>query len=109
MAETFYIKKGDTSPALLVDLTPTGVDITGATAVVFNMRARNGGAVKISRAAASIVTPTNPARVRYDWTAINTDTVGNYDGEFEVTRADGSVETFPNDSYITIQITGDIA
>lgn len=109
MTETFFIKEGDTSPALLVDLVPSGTDITGATGVVFSMRPRGSTTPTINRAAAVIVTPTNPARLRYNWQTGNTAVAGNYEGEFEVTRADGSIETFPNDSHITIQITGDIA
>lgn len=105
----FYIKKGDTSPSLLVDLTPSDTDITSATAVVFSMRPRSSTTPTVNRAAATIVTPTNPARLRYDWQAGNTAAAGIYEGEFEVTRADGSVETFPNDGYISIQITSDIA
>lgn len=109
MTETFFIKKGDTSPALLADLLPAGTDITGATAVVFSMRPRGSTTPTVNRAAATIVTPTNPARLRYNWTSLNTAAAGNFEGEFEVTRADGSIETFPNDGHIPISITGDIA
>lgn len=104
----FYIKKGDTSPSLLVSLTPSDVDITGAT-VVFNLRARGSAATKVDRAAAVIVSPSGPAQLRYDWLAGDTDTAGDYEAEFEVTRGDGSIETFPNDGNIEIRITGDIA
>lgn len=109
MAETFFLKRGDTSPSLLADLLPSDADITGATGVVFSMRQRGSVTPIVNRQPATIVSPTNPARIRYDWQAGDTATAGLFEGEFEVTRADGSVETFPNDSYITIQITGDIA
>lgn len=104
----FSIKQRDTSPSLLADLTPSDVDITGATGVVFNMRPRGSMTPTISRATAVIVTPTGPARLRYNWQAGDTATAGQYLGEFEVTRADGSVETFPNKSYIEIIIEDDI-
>jgi hypothetical protein len=108
MQDTFYLKRGDTSPSLLSAITPSTVDLTGAT-VRFNMRAADNGAVKVSRAAAVIVTPTGTPTVRYDWQAANVDTAGFYDAEFEVTYAGGAVETFPNDGFIRISITGDIA
>jgi len=46
--------------------------------------------------------------VRYNWTAADTDTVGSYQAEFEVTYADASIETFPNDGYIRVEIIDDI-
>jgi hypothetical protein len=107
MRETFYLKRGDTSPSLVYALTPTGVVLTGAT-VRFNMRLA-GGAVKVSRAAAVIVTETGTPTVRYDWQAANVDTAGFYEAEFEVTYAGGAVETFPNADFIAVQIGGDIA
>lgn len=106
MRDTFYLKRGDTSPSLIYALDPTTVVLTGAT-VRFNMRLSNG-AVKVNRAAAVIVT-TSPPVVRYDWQAGNVDTAGFYEAEFEVTYAGGAVETFPNSDFIRVQITGDIA
>lgn len=108
MAETFYLKSNDTSPSLLYALAPLSTDLTGA-AVCFNMRPATGGAVKVSRAAAVVVTETGTPTVRYDWTAQDTDTSGTYDGEFEVTYAGGAVETFPNTGFIKIVIAKDIA
>lgn len=107
MSDPFYIKEGDTSPALLYTLSPT-VDLTGAT-VVFNMRLRSDGSVKVNRAAAVIVSPATGGVVRYDWDADDTDTAGIYQAEFEVTYADSTVETFPNNGFIPVQIGGDIA
>jgi hypothetical protein len=108
LGDTFHMKKGDTSPSLLFTLSPASIDLTGAT-VRFSMRPKDGGAVKINRAAAVIVTPTGTPTVRYDWQAADTDTAGHFDAEFEVTYAGGAVETFPNDSFIRVSITGDIA
>lgn len=108
MRDTHYLKRGDTSPSLLYALDPATVDLTGAT-VRFNMRASEGGAVKVNRAAAVIVTATGTPTVRYDWLAGDVDTAAIYEAEFEVTYAGGAVETFPNDSFIRVAITGDIA
>lgn len=106
--DKFYLKRGDTSPSLAFALEPTTTVLSGAS-VVFNMRDRATGTVKVTRAAAVIVTATGTPTVRYDWAAGDTATAGTYDGEFEVTYSDLSVETFPNASNITIVIAGDIA
>lgn len=107
---TFYIKEGDTSPAIEYALSPTDIVLTGAS-VVFNMKDRRGQ-VKVNRQAATITddgaasdTPT----IQYDWSAADTDTAGTYYAEFEVTYADASVETFPNVGFITVEVEADIA
>jgi hypothetical protein len=107
MRETFYLKKGDTSPSLVYALFPESVDLTGAT-VRFNMRMKEG-AVKVSRAAAVTVTSTGTPTVRYDWHPADVDTAGFYEAEFEVTYTGGSIETFPNSDFIRVKITEDIA
>ena len=105
MAE-FFIKRGDTSPSLQYTLSPT-TDLTGAT-VVFNMSTANRSSVKVSRQTAVVVDAANGI-VRYDWQSADTDTAGDFLGEFEVTYADTKVETFPNSDDIDISIGKDIA
>lgn len=85
---TFTIYRGDTSPALRFALSPETVDLAGA-AVVFNMRGR------IARAPAAIVTASPPV-VEYAWAAGDTDLLGLYPAEFEVTFPGGAVETYRN-------------
>lgn len=106
---TFYVKQNDTSPAMLAtlqDADGNAVNVTGAT-VRFHMRAVGSTTVVVDEAA-TIVTDLD-GLVRYDWQAADTDTIGSYQAEFEVTYSDGSVETFPNDGYIRVEITDDIA
>ena len=104
---TFQIKQNDTSPqldAVLSDAAGVAIDL-GFGSVRFHMR-RAGGAVVID-AAATIVTAAS-GLVRYVWIAGDTDTAGSYQAEFEVTYADGAVETFPNSSNIQIDIMSDL-
>lgn len=106
---TFYVKQNDTSPAMLAtlqDADGNAIDITGSS-VRFHMRAI-GSPQTIVDASATIVTA-DAGLVRYDWDAADTDTIGSYQAEFEVTYADASIETFPNDGYIRVEITDDIA
>ncbi len=105
---TFYVKQNDTSPAMLAtlqDAEGNAVNLTGAT-VRFHMRSVGGGNPVVD-AAATVVTAASGI-VRYNWVAADTDTVGTYQAEFEVTYADASIETFPNDGYIVVQIIDDI-
>lgn len=106
---TFYIKRNDTSPSMLAklqDADGNAVNVTGAT-VRFHLRAIGSQTVTVDEAA-TIVTAID-GLVRYDWQAADTATIGSYQAEFEVTYADATVETFPNDGYIRVEIIGDIA
>lgn len=106
---TFYIKQNDTSPAMLAtlqDANSTAIDLTSAD-VRFHMRTI-GGTSAVVDAAAVIVTAAS-GLVRYDWQAADTASIGSYQAEFEVTYSDGSVETFPNDGYIRVEIKDDVA
>lgn len=106
---TFYLKQNDTSPAMLAtlqDANGTAVNLTAAT-VRLHMRAIGATQTKVN-ASATLVDPNNGI-VRYNWSASDTNTVGQFQAEFQVTYADGKIETFPNDSYIPVEITDDIA
>lgn len=109
MPDVFFLKRGDTGPAIqrqCLDEAGDPIALAGAT-VRFNMRLRDG-AVKVNRAAATIVEAATGV-VRYAWQAGDTDTAGTYEAEFEITYLDGSIETVPNAGWIEVTITGDIA
>ena len=105
----FYLKQGDTTSVLnrtLRDADGNVVDVTGAT-IVFSMM-NSAGTVKVNLQSASIVTAAQGA-VRYTWASADVDTVGTYRGEFKVTYSGGGIQRFPNDSYIVIEITDNVA
>ena len=107
---TFYIKQNDTRPELdvfLRDDKDRTINGTGAT-VKFNMRNASDNTVKVNNGSVTTVSSTS-GRVKYSFSAADTDTAGNFDGEFEVTFVGGQVETFPNDGFIKVIITDDVA
>jgi hypothetical protein len=105
---TFYIKTGDTSPAIRYALEPSSVVLTGAS-VRFQMRQRRsrGGATLID-AAAVVVTVTGTPTVEYQWEAADTANTGTFEAEFRVTYPNGRIETFPNDGFISVKVSEDI-
>jgi hypothetical protein len=104
MADIFQIKRRDTSPALLYRISPAPSSLAGAS-IIFNLK-NASGTVVINRAAAD---NTDSDILRYQWQAGDTDTVGQFQGEFEITYADGTVGTWPNRGFIPVVIYDDIA
>lgn len=103
----FSIKQNDTSPSLqatLKDAALNPVDLTGAT-VMFHMKSVDG-TVKIDQE--MTVTNESGGVVQYDWQSGDTDTVGTYYVEFEVTYADSSVETFPNNGNKVVSVVREL-
>ena len=106
---TFYLKQNDTAPSIRANLKDgdgAAIDLTGAS-IRFHMRTIGGTTSKVD-AAGYVISPPASGSVQYNWVGADTDTVDSYQAEFEVTYSDGTVETFPNDSYIRVEITDDI-
>ena len=106
----FNIKQNDTAPSLVAVLRDTRGRpriLTGAT-VVLHMRLQSDSTVKITSGSCTL-TDASLGIVTYPFTASNTDTAGVYLAEIQVTYADATVETFPNNDYIIVTITDDIA
>ena len=112
MSTRFYIKQGDTGPALvatLKDADGTPVSLAGISAVRFHMSKLDGTAVLNQLATADPNQMTNPGKVTYDWQDGDTDAAGMFVAEFEVDFGGGLVETFPNDSDLQIVVTREVA
>lgn len=107
----FYLKQDDTSPALvatLVDEDQVAIDLTSATGVAFHMIDPGTTTPKVNGGSVTVLDAPN-GRVSYAWQATDTDTAGDYDGEFEVTWTGGSKTTFPNFRFMRIRILKDIS
>jgi hypothetical protein len=64
------------------------------------------GVIKVD-AAMTIVESLNGI-IKYDWQTGDTDTVGTYYVEFEVTYADASIETFPNTGSLVVSVVREL-
>lgn len=105
MTETFYLKRGDTSPSIRLALEPAEAVLTGA-AARFQMRQR-GGALVLDAPAVVEAATGNPT-VRYDWQPADTAMAGLFEAEVRVQYASGAVETFPNFGFVLVRISEDI-
>ncbi len=103
----FLIKQNDLAPSIVGNLKAAGgnaKNLSDATSVVFKM-GTSTGTLKVSET----ITPFDAANgvCVYDWQEGDTDTAGTFFAEFEVTNANGTKETFPNDKPLTITVKAD--
>lgn len=107
---SYSIKRGDRRPPFTSTLEApidTPIDLTGCT-VKFLMAAKDSPyAVKVD-AAATIVSAVD-GTVSYAWGATDTDTIGTYEAEWEITYGDGTKMTVPGDSYLYVRVVRDVA
>jgi hypothetical protein len=109
----FNIKQNDTSPFKRVILTGADeannpLNLTGAS-VKYIMRPQAAGSTVKVNAAAVIISATTPVTVEYRWVAADTDTIGWFIDEWQVTFAGGAVETFPNTRHGSVLVHDDLA
>lgn len=105
---TFVIKQNDTSPSIeatLTNISGTAVNLNGSS-VRFHMKNMSNNSLIVDQAA-TIVNGIGGI-VRYAWQVADTQKPGLYTCEFEVTYADNSIETFPNDDKIIVSIESEI-
>lgn len=106
---TFYIKQGDTSPAIEYQLQNAkghAIDLTGFNDVEFHFRKEGVDSVKVNDDTDGNVTVTDPAngKVKYEWREGDTDEDGDHIAEWEVEYGDGTEETFPNRRDIQVNV-----
>ncbi|MHA1481848.1 MAG: hypothetical protein ACTSQA_00235 [Candidatus Heimdallarchaeaceae archaeon] len=103
----FRIKKNDTKPYLAVVLKEadgTVIDLTDAT-VQFNL---GNSSYKNVHSASADITDASAGEVEYRWDGTSdTNTIGDFFGEFEVTFADETVMTMPEDHSLKVEIYED--
>jgi hypothetical protein len=108
MAADFEIKAHDLLPVFRASLLADGsaINLTGAVGVKFIMATNDFATVVVNTTA--VIENAGSGIVRYDWTAGDTDTPGDYLAEWEVTWPGPQKQTFPVDAYHTITIFRDL-
>ena len=104
-----FWKQNDTAPAIaeqLFDGTGAAVVLTGAS-VKFMMWAPGDAVVKVN--ATATITDAATGKVSYTPIAADTNTIGDYLVEWQVTFSGGAIETFPNSGHQKVRVTDDIA
>lgn len=103
----FNIKQNDTSPSLqasLKDAASLPINLIGAS-VALHMKSVDS-TLKVN--SSMTVTDAENGIIRYDWQTGDTDTVGTYFVEFQVTYSDGSIETFPNNGNKIVSVVREL-
>lgn len=112
--KTLNIKRNDTLPkpkGRIVESNVdnpgnlTAVDITGASILFIMVTDDDAKTVKVN-SAATITDATN-GEFEYTWAVGDTDTAGNFLGEFEITFSGGEKITLPADDTLQIRIRND--
>ena len=103
----FTIKQNDTLPSLEVQLigtdgNPINLDMCG---VKFHMRDVGGRKEIIKQAT---IVDAAQGEVKVGWKPGETDIVGLYKCEFEITFTDDSILTVPNDGYFMAYIVSEL-
>jgi hypothetical protein len=110
MAEKYVMKQNDLEPSLELQLLDgsTPIDLTSVVDVLFLMKARRALKATGSMTVADQTILGNTGIVRYDWTQGDTDTVGQFNAEVQVIWPGLRPQTFPANSYITVDIQKDL-
>lgn len=110
MSSVYYVKQGDTAPAAMaILLDPSGNPQSLAGAVVRFHMVTQERQVKVD--ALAVIDPdqvVNPGKVTYQWLVGDTDDVGVYLAEWEVTFSGGAVQTYPNSEYDSVRIDAEL-
>lgn len=104
------MKLGDRLPSIEYVLVGTTgpIDLSQASGVSFNFElASQTGTVK---GGACVIVDASGGKVRYDWAAVDTDTVGVYNAEFVANFA-GKEMTFPVESpkFLELEVEDDVS
>lgn len=112
--QIFKIKRNDTLPALRVSVKTngdlgqkTGYNLSGATGVTFTMVQQNCDFPKVFQQDGQFICQSG-GTIQYNWQEGDTDTSGNYEGEFELIFSDGNKLSIPTIGNIKIEIFNDL-
>jgi hypothetical protein len=108
----FTIRQGDRLPVFEVVLRDRNgpVDLTSSTVKLHMVDAlRRNVVLNVGAAPAVDQSGEDKGRVFYEWGAGDTLAPRELDVEFEVTFLSGKVQTFPNEGYVRVRVTPQLA
>jgi len=115
VADIFFIKKGDLSKAIEIELVGDTLAGVATSDIRFIMKdSLKGPPAPVAKidsgpTGITITSVTAPATIEYKWQSGDTDTPGTFFAEFEVDFGGArGPETFPNDDHIEIRIVTDL-
>lgn len=108
MAETFYIKRHDVRPALRLTLLDDELPVDLTNAGTARLLMSNLAGIKVDQPVTVLDQTASTGQVEYTWQDGDTDTVGTYNAEIEVTWPGGAKQTFPSNGYFRVRVTKDL-
>lgn len=104
----YTIKQHDTWPPLEATLSDADgpINLTTATTIRLIIKASAGITPYLVKTCTIVNAITG--KVKATWATGNLDTAGTYQGEFEITWSDSSIETVPNAGYFSFEIQPDL-
>jgi hypothetical protein len=105
----FTIKRNDTAPAIVITLEDASgaADVSTAKAMHLFMKC-DQPTLLVKTGPLAKVTDGKDGKIEYAWADGDLKQAGTYRAEVEVTRADDTVQTFPNDGYFEIEVVEDL-
>lgn len=103
MNDEFFIKQDDRRPSIRATLKDNEgpIDLSSATDVKFRMS--RWGSNKVNLVACTIEDAVSGI-VRYDWAAGDTDTPGDFQGEFRINWGSSVYQTVPSNDWVTVHV-----
>jgi hypothetical protein len=104
MTEIFEIVSGDTTPIFDVNLLYDDLTVPNLVGAALVLTLRDPGLNTTYLSVTPTLFPTSTNRIQYAWGPTDTATPGSYLGQITATFVDGTIQTFPTQSYFTVYI-----
>lgn len=112
MATEKWLKRNDTAPPISITCLEAGVpkNLTGAASARLLLGTINAQGVSTTKVSGTMTFDPDrtTGKVYYSWAVGDLDTAGDYKVEVEITWADATKQTFPEDGYLIIHVVADV-
>jgi hypothetical protein len=108
---TFTIVQNDTAPPITSQLSDSGeaVDLSNVSNIRFHMEDEFKNVIVDDDLTGDVdIVDANLGKVAYEFDQDDTSNVGSYKGEWQVLYSDGTIETYPSNTKVNIEVTEEI-